>query len=380
MWCRTNTSTILFLLYLTTTTTVKASCPNHCSGHGTCNIDTTCTCYTGYIHADCSARSCAKGVPWFGVASSTDAVHTGTTECSSVGTCDPSTGSCNCQTGFTGRACDRLGCNSDCNGHGSCISLSEAATTQDDHYLLHATTYTLWDAHKIMGCVCDHGYVGYDCSLRKCVVGHDPLTTGSPVDEVQAFDCTGTSGSFKFKFRGHVTGDISYGAHALASSETLTSTAVGTGKGESLESKLESLATVEEVTVSVEGSSTGRICDSDGAKFKITFTHEHGDLPTLAVAPSATVTALAYDSGNSITGTKTEQECCNRGLCDRATGVCTCTTGFLSSDGTGTNVAGDNGDCGRTTGVSVCGGTTFCSGNGVVRVHLQQVWNRVYMD
>ena len=101
-----------------------------------------------------------------------------------------------------------MGCNNDCSGHGSCLTMGEAASRQDDHYLLYSTTYTLWDADKIMGCVCDVGYTGYDCSLRKCVVGHDPLTAGSPVDEVQSFDCTGTSGSFKFKFRGHVTGEL----------------------------------------------------------------------------------------------------------------------------------------------------------------------------
>ena len=76
---------------------------------------------------------------------------------------------------------------------------------------------------------------------------------------------------------------------------------------------------------------------------------------------TSTVSSIAYDSGNSVTGTKTENECCNRGLCDRTSGICTCSTGFLSSDGTGTNIAGDNGDCGRTTGVSVCGGATSCS-------------------
>ena len=139
---------------------------------------------------------------------------------------------------------------------------------------------------------------------------------------------------------------------------------MGVGAGESLESKLEQLATIEDVTVSVTGSSTGKICDSNSAKFKITFTHEHGNLPTLLIV-SSTVGSLAYHSGTSVTGTKTEQQCCNRGLCDLSTGICTCTAGFLSSDGKGTNVAGDNGDCGRTSGVSVCGGVTSCSGAGV---------------
>jgi hypothetical protein len=86
----------------------------------------------------------------------------------------------------------------------------------------------------------------------------------------------GTSGSFRMKFRGQTTGDISFGAHVVTSSESGTS--IGTGTGESLESKLEALSTIEDVTVSVTGSSTGKICDNDSAKFKITFTHEHGDL------------------------------------------------------------------------------------------------------
>ena len=180
----------VLLLLLECSERTTAACPNHCSGHGVCNIDTTCTCYNGYTEADCSLRSCPHGLPWFSVASSTDTVHSGTTECSSVGTCDRTSGMCACQSGFTGRACDRMGCNSDCSGHGSCITIKEAASSQDDITLMQSVSYTLWDAEKIMGCVCDNGYTGYDCSLRSCVTGHDPLVT-SRVDEVQAFDCTG---------------------------------------------------------------------------------------------------------------------------------------------------------------------------------------------
>ena len=77
--------------------------------------------------------------------------------------------------------------------------MKEAASSQDDITLMQSVSYTLWDAEKIMGCVCDQGYTGYDCSLRSCVTGHDPLTTGSPVDEVQAFDCTGKEFSFLFR-------------------------------------------------------------------------------------------------------------------------------------------------------------------------------------
>ena len=37
-------------------------------------------------------------------------------------------------------------------------------------------------------------------------------------------------------------------------------------------------------------------------------------------------------------------ECSNRGVCDRATGHCSCFAGFCSSNGTG--YAGTAGDCG----------------------------------
>lgn len=55
--------------------------------------------------------------------------------------------------------------------------MREAAARRDDSRLLRATSYALWDADKIRGCVCDPGYAGYDCSQRECAVGDDPMTT-----------------------------------------------------------------------------------------------------------------------------------------------------------------------------------------------------------
>merc|ERR1711871_1571896 len=41
--------------------------------------------------------------------------------------------------------------------------------------LYKSPTYNLWDANKVSGCICDAGFAGHDCSLKKCAGGHDPL-------------------------------------------------------------------------------------------------------------------------------------------------------------------------------------------------------------
>ena len=58
---------------------------------------------------------------------------------------------------------------------------------------------------------------------------------------------------------------------------------------------------------------------------------------------------MTEDSANvavstTVTGTRENVECSNRGLCDRASGLCVCVAGFVSSDGNGN--AGTRGDCG----------------------------------
>jgi hypothetical protein len=58
----------------------------------------------------------------------------------------------------------------------------------------------VWDASKIMGCVCDIAHTGFDCSLRKCPSGDDPLTTGQ-VNEKQLIRCLASTGSLVLYYR-----------------------------------------------------------------------------------------------------------------------------------------------------------------------------------
>ena len=94
-------------------------------------------------------------------------------ECSNRGLCDRETGECVCFTGYTGTACNRTACPSDCSGHGICESIRERIPGSSSD----VTDYMLWDADKAYGCVCDPEYFGTDCSKRRCYRNDDPLTS-----------------------------------------------------------------------------------------------------------------------------------------------------------------------------------------------------------
>lgn len=59
------------------------------------------------------------------------------------------TGLCICRNGFTGRACERMSCPSDCNDHGQCMSMAEAAAAEDGNRLVYVSSYDAWDAGMI---------------------------------------------------------------------------------------------------------------------------------------------------------------------------------------------------------------------------------------
>lgn len=79
-----------------------------------------------------------------------------------------------------------------CSGHGRCLTISELAKHAKQNGVLTPKSYGAdpnnpytWDAHRMMGCLCDEGYDGFDCSLRSCPAGNDPsVHTGEP--EVRA--------------------------------------------------------------------------------------------------------------------------------------------------------------------------------------------------
>jgi hypothetical protein len=191
----------------------SAACPNNCAGHGTCGEATQCDCYRNWFGADCSKRICTysaafvdtpvgdlngdgehgparyfdprlntkvRGIDFVGGGQSEMYSHNygyarGSRtdehdeahfyrECANKGTCDRTTGICNCFPGYEGEGCSRTSCPSNCNGHGRCRTIA-------DEY----PTYSAWDLHHTQMCACDPGYSGPSCAQRDCPKGADPV-------------------------------------------------------------------------------------------------------------------------------------------------------------------------------------------------------------
>ena len=92
-------------------------------------------------------------------------------ECSNKGVCDHTKGECQCLDGYEGVSCQRASCpgTPTCSGHGTCQSIKQLASKTSSN------VYNLWDKDSTMGCLCDSGYSGPDCSERQCKHGVDPL-------------------------------------------------------------------------------------------------------------------------------------------------------------------------------------------------------------
>lgn len=319
-----------------------AQCPGAiaCSAHGQCssNPKYTCACSAGWTGADCSLRSCPTSVAWFTLPSEENVAHISeTVECANMGVCDRITGTCVCSTGFTGTACTRMICPgnpTECSGHGTCLdmlSLAQLADINGDNAFftygaVPNNPYT-WDATMSKGCFCDEGYEGYDCSLGSCPTGDDPLTTFQ-ADERQLIKCTSSTGLGSLVFTFRQQSGIQIGAQTTL---------------EDVQSMLENIPTVGKVIVeNLDSSNPDSLCTTtDSVGVLVTFLETHGDLPML------TASTIGIDS-IAITeyykGTKENDVCSGRGLCDHTTGVCTCFEGFSSSDSMGGS--GTKADCG----------------------------------
>ena len=201
---------VLFLLILLGlyAVGVTSQCNKNCNQNGECDFWGRCHCFAGYEGLDCGSRSCPKGKSFADIAHADDTAHREVT-CSGRGTCISATGQCKCLDGYHGPDCGQTKCPNDCNNNGKCLSLRDSAIQYDGFALNYSTSYGLWDADLIYGCVCDPGWQGYDCSEQTCDVGVDPRVSTSSHETVSMVcECSGTIeetcfGKFKLQFMGH---------------------------------------------------------------------------------------------------------------------------------------------------------------------------------
>ncbi|KAK3101710.1 hypothetical protein FSP39_005732 [Pinctada imbricata] len=132
-----------------------SECNTQCSGTGTC-VNGTCDCgFNGGRGTLCEKAGCPGYVD----------------DCTNHGTCNPATGQCSCNSGWSGNGCHIASCPQDCNSHGTCTATLTTVTpycTCSTNYFGHACQYHCehgtYDSVSDV-CVCDPCYDGYECNV-----------------------------------------------------------------------------------------------------------------------------------------------------------------------------------------------------------------------
>jgi hypothetical protein len=178
-------------------------------------------------------------------------------------------------------------------------------------------------------------FKGYNCGQNLCPKGDSPFNIGG-MNELQGFNCLGSTGTFVLSFRQNSTLPIS------------TNTTL-----DDLKRKLEQVLTIGRVNVYKDTVYDGdKICSpynnfskkqssrwtcenvstiSSSLAVYIEFLTEYGQLPMLTyqeITPTVTLSIFSIQKS-----TKVDVECSGMGICNENNGICQCMTGYSSSDG-----------------------------------------------
>merc|ERR1740138_451288 len=117
-----------------------------CSNKGICDRKTgTCDCFDGYEGTACVRASCPN-------------------DCSGHGTCES-----------IKEIAEQKSYNTNAHDVPTTTPIGSTNHHNFDLAIEESYAYDLWDQDKTLGCKCDPVYYGADCSLRKCKYGVDPL-------------------------------------------------------------------------------------------------------------------------------------------------------------------------------------------------------------
>jgi hypothetical protein len=178
------------------------SCPNDCSGKGTCSSI-----------AEMAVKSPLKSANTIGVERGSNFVSTGQAVSSLAAGDRVYLGG---QASFEASNLYTVTSVRDVTNGAPGFSITPRSQISLPHgsALFKSPTYNLWDASKVAGCICDPGFHGHDCSLQACAGGHDPLDVQGEdkIDTNSATSTTNPSTFTKTNERQMFSMDSSHGA------------------------------------------------------------------------------------------------------------------------------------------------------------------------
>jgi hypothetical protein len=271
-------------------------------------------------------------------------------ECASAGVCDYDTGECTCNTGFSGAGCRYRDCirNDDgvaCSGHGQCTMVDFAVDSTQDTTSdrVFSTVSDEWDSHQTLQCVCDAGYDGPDCSLRRCPYGADPhaVCPREVAPDVQSVDVSSLSvdSSFILVFTDAQgtewrTSAVPQNAAALQLQAALmalpNAVLPSVDVSKELNSEIFDITFTDDSTI---GQQHLTQCNPQTA-LPVCWKNEEmgGNIPLFLYDGTCSVARTGLpetDPDNYVY--QTVSECSNRGMCNGQTGLCECFEGFYSA-------------------------------------------------